>query len=37
MRRRAADLGGELSLESSIGAGSRIRLTIPFARSWAGI
>ena len=36
MRRRAADLGGELSLESSIGVGSRVRLTIPIARSWAG-
>ena len=31
MRRRAADLGGELSLESQIGASSRVRLTIPLA------
>ncbi|HZF39962.1 MAG TPA: two-component regulator propeller domain-containing protein, partial [Blastocatellia bacterium] len=36
MRRRAADLGGELSLESRVGAGSRVRLTTPLARSWAG-
>jgi signal transduction histidine kinase len=36
MRRRAADLGGELSLESSVGVGSRVRLTIPLARSWTG-
>jgi ligand-binding sensor domain-containing protein/signal transduction histidine kinase len=36
MRRRAADLGGELSLESLIGAGSRVRLTIPLAGSWRG-
>jgi len=36
MRRRAADLSGELSLESHIGAGSRLRLTIPLAHSWLG-
>jgi signal transduction histidine kinase len=34
MRRRADDLGGELSLESGVGAGSRLRLTIPLAHSW---
>jgi signal transduction histidine kinase len=33
MRRRAADLGGELSLESRIGAGSRVRLTIRLPNS----
>jgi ligand-binding sensor domain-containing protein/two-component sensor histidine kinase len=36
MRRRAADLDGELSLESQIGASSRVRLTIPLANSWPG-
>jgi ligand-binding sensor domain-containing protein/signal transduction histidine kinase len=36
MRRRAADLGGELSLESRVGAGSRVCLTIPLAHSWLG-
>jgi signal transduction histidine kinase/ligand-binding sensor domain-containing protein len=36
MRRRADDLGGELSLESSVGAGSRLRLTIPLAHPWTG-
>jgi signal transduction histidine kinase len=36
MRRRAADLGGDLSLESRPGAGSRMRLTIQIAHSWPG-
>ncbi len=33
MRRRADDLGGELSLDSRIGAGSRVQLTIPLANN----
>ncbi len=36
MRRRAAALAGELILESRVGVGARVRLTIPLARSWLG-
>ncbi|HKQ79501.1 MAG TPA: two-component regulator propeller domain-containing protein [Blastocatellia bacterium] len=36
MRRRSVALGGELFLESRVGAGARVRLTIPLARSWVG-